>query len=112
MSDFAYGQTVLLKRRVKTGTDDYGNDVYGVSVEAIYGVAVWPTGATESTGDNRDQLITGLTAILPPGINPAAIDRVTVYGTDYEIDGEPGRYLSPFTAYDLGTEVRLKRVTG
>lgn len=106
-----FGETVVLKTRSITGQDADGNDVYGTTTTTLEGVPVWPRNSSELV-QGQDTLIVGLSALLPPGTNPAAIDAVTVYGQDYEIDGEPGRYRSPFTNTDPGVLVNLTRIAG
>ena len=106
-----FGETVTLKVRAVTGQDSDGNDVYGTTPTTLEGVPVWPRNSSELV-QGESLTIVGLTALLPPGTDASAIDAVTVYGLDYEIDGEPGRYRSPFTNTDPGVLVNLTRITG
>lgn len=106
-----FGQTVTLHTRGVTGTDADGNDVYGDTPTTLTNVPVWPRSATELV-QGQDTLITGLSALLPAGTSVAGVDKVTVYGDDYDIDGEPGVFRSPFTNLDPGVLVNLTRVTG
>jgi hypothetical protein len=106
-----FGETVVLKSRTVTGQDADGNDVYGTTAATLEGVPVWPRNSSELVqGENLT--IVGLSALLPPGTDASAIDVVTVYGGDYEIDGEPGRYRSPFTNTEPGVLVNLTRISG
>jgi len=108
---FAFGETVTLHRRSVTGQDSDGNDVYADATAVLTGVPVWPRSATELV-QGQDTLITGLSALLPAGTDVSGVDKVTVYGDAYDIDGEPGHYRSPFTDLDPGILVNLTRVTG
>jgi len=108
---FAFGETVTLHRRSVTGQDADGNDVYGDASSTLTGVPVWPRSATELV-QGQDTLITGLSALLPADTDVSGVDKVTVYGDDYDIDGEPGHYRSPFTNLDPGVLVNLTKVTG
>ena len=72
---FANGQTVTLITRTKTGEDSYGNDVYGETPTDVPGCVVWPTASTENV-QAEDQVITGLTALLPVGTDVSAVDAV------------------------------------
>lgn len=103
--------------RTVSGTDADGNDTFATGSVEYSGLPVWPnsggsyTNSREATGD-RDQVITGINVLFPYGADVAAIDRVTVYGLDYEVDGDPARYHNPFTGTKAGILVTLKRVTG
>jgi hypothetical protein len=116
---FPFGETVTLHARGLTWQDEDGNDVSDPTrdvVTTLTGVPVWPRNASEGRqGENTqgsDMLITGLSALLPAGTVVTAIDKVDVYGQSYEIDGEPGRYQSPFTGTNPGVLVNLTRITG
>lgn len=108
---FVYGETVVVHRRTVTGQDSDGNDVFGVVSTSLAPVPVWPRQSFE-TLRGQDQIVTGLTALFPVGTAVVGIDTVTVYGVDYVVDGEPGRYRSPLTGLDPGVLVNLTRVTG
>ena len=108
---FANGQTVTLITRTKTGEDSYGNDVYGETPTDVPGCVVWPTASTENV-QAEDQVITGLTALLPVGTDVSAIDAVIVAGLRYEVVGDPSSFSSPFSNLNPGIEIRLSKVTG
>ena len=108
---FGFGETVVLHTRTRTGEDAYGNDVFTTTDTTLEKVPVWPAGATELV-QGQDTTITGLYALLPADTNVEAIDYVTVYGDDYEVDGEPGRFASPFTGLNPGVQVHLTRIAG
>lgn len=109
--NFPHGKTVTLVTRSVTGQDAFGNDVYTESSSDVAQVPVWPRGATELV-QGQDTTITGLSALLPEWTNVAAIDAVIVDGNRYEVDGEPGRFESPFTGLNPGVLVNLSRVAG
>jgi len=108
---FAFGEAVTLHGRTVTGQDSDGNDVYSDAPTTLTGVPVWPRSSTELV-QGQDTLIVGLSALLPAGTDVSSVDRVTVYGKDYDIDGEPGTFRSPFTNLDPGVLVNLTRATG
>lgn len=108
---FPFGETVTLHKREIVGEDDYGNDVIAETATPVPGVPVWPRTSAE-TVQARDQVVDGLWALLPAEHDPSAVDAVTVRGRRYEVDGEPGRLLSPLTGTDAGYQVALRRVTG
>lgn len=108
---FTFGESVTLHTRGVTGQDGDGNDVYGDTATTLTNIPVWPRASSELT-QGEDLLITGLSALLPADTSVRGIDKVTVYGDSYEVDGEPGRYMSPFTGLEPGVLVNLTRVTG
>jgi hypothetical protein len=106
-----FGETVTLHTRTVTGQDADNNDVYGDVPTTVKNVPVWPRSAVELV-QGQDTLITGLSVLLPAGTSVKGVDKVTVYGKDYDIDGEPGLYRSPFTNLQPGVLVNLTRATG
>ncbi len=113
---YPFGETVQVVRRVQAGVDEDNNPAYSEQVDAYEQCAVWPSDGNGSGGneytDARDTVIIGLTAVLPPGVDAAAIDRVIVRGDEWEVMGDPQRLPSPLTGTDPGTPVQLRRVTG
>ncbi|WP_310962147.1 hypothetical protein [Nocardioides terrisoli] len=104
-----FGETVTLHTRSVLDQDADGNDVLYDVDTVLSGVPVWPAGGTELV-QGQDTLISGLFALLPAGTDVSGIDSVTVYGDEYEVDGEPGRFTNPFTGTDPGVQVHLTRV--
>lgn len=111
MPTFPYGWTVIVHRVEVTGQNADGNDVTSTVDYNISGVAVWPRTSTEVV-QGQDTTIIGSSMLLPPELDfdIHATDRVSIFDKLYEIDGEPGRYLSPLTGFDAGTLINLKRV--
>jgi hypothetical protein len=107
---FALGETVTLHRRPVGTPNSDGNDTYTDTDTTISGVAVYPRESTELV-QGGDLNIVGLVAVFVPAITVAATDELTVRGTRWAIDGDPGQYVSPLTGKSL-TKVNLTRVTG
>jgi hypothetical protein len=108
--NFPFGQTVSLVKRVKSGTDAYGNDVYTETATSVAG-AYAPAGSTEQL-QGQDVVTTQPTVFLPPGTSVAAVDAIDVAGQRFEVDGVPNVWGNALTGWQPGVEVRLKRVTG
>lgn len=113
---YPFGTTVTVYRASST-TDRYGNEVPGpwVSVGTVAGCAVAPRSssrADELTGAGRTGVIVGLTLYAPSDAEIGPHDRVEVDGDTFEVDGEVGRWSSPFTGWTPGVEVALRRVEG
>lgn len=113
---FPFGETVVWHQRTIAGRDALGNDTYTVVDIAIGNVPVWPVDANAAAGNEltqaRDTVIIGLAALLPPGTPVAALDRVTVRGDLYEVNGEPADQRSFLTGWHPGVLINLRRVTG
>jgi hypothetical protein len=115
--DFAAAESVTLIRTAATSTDAYGNDVRTNTTSEVAGCAIWPRMVgnsvfTSESVQGRDQVITGLTVLMPPGTVVLPTDLVVVRGIEYDVDGDPGLWSSTLTGLQTGTEVALKRVTG
>lgn len=117
MRELPAGDTVTILRPGPPTEDVYGNDVPGTPTEiCVPGCAVSPrdsTGAgTNEITDARDTVIVGLTLYAPAGTDIRATDQVRVNGELYEVDGQPGRFRSPFTSSAGPVVVALELVTG
>lgn len=107
----AFGQDVVLHARTVNGEDGDGNDAYDDDPRTLANVPVWPTGSTEDA-QGKESLTDGLTALLPAGTAVTALDRVTVAGVAYEVNGNPTVHRSVLTGLEPGVLVTLTRVTG
>lgn len=102
---------VTLNKRVKSGTDAFGNDVYAATASTVAGVFA-PGGSSEQM-QGQDIVITQPTVYLLTGTDVSAVDSLTVNGLAYEVDGSPNAWPPhPFTGWvpDYSVEVRLRRV--
>jgi hypothetical protein len=103
-----YGITVTVKR---LATDRYG-DVTVASTHTVDNCATAPRGSTENT-DRRDTVVVGLSLYAPPDADIQPTDVITLPdGTDWQVDGQPGIWQTPFTGWTPGMELALKRVSG
>lgn len=106
-----FPEVASIVTRGVTGQDSDGNDVYGETTTATWGVFA-PEGSAESV-QARDAVTTTPRFFLAPDAPvPSATDRLTVRGVTYDIDGEPQVFHNPFTGDNPGPVLRLKRVTG
>ena len=111
MTAFAFGETVALVRRVRSGRDAYGDDVFTEDTATLTNVPAWPTSSREN--DQGAATVYDLvTVFLPPDTDVTSIDAVLVFGGRYEIQGRPERFVSPFDGFNPGLPVSLERVTG
>ena len=106
--EFPHGVTVTV-RSVTTTTDPLGNTSEVTSDVAWGPCAVAPRYATESVDPRVPPVIVGKVVYGPT----AAInsdDLLIFEGVTWQVDGEPGAWLNPFTGWDAGIEVPVKRV--
>lgn len=108
---YPFGKTVTLVGRVKTSTDSDGNDVLTSTLTTLERCPFWWGTTTEQT-QARDTVTSDATVILPVDTDVSAVDAVTVDGQTFQVDGVPMPWESPFTGWEPGIEVRLRRVTG
>lgn len=108
--NFPHGVTITLVSTTTT-TDDFGNGTTE-TVESQWGpCAVAPRYATESTDPRVPPVIVGKIVYGPP----AAIDSddtLLIDGIAYQVDGLPGEWTNPFTGWQPGIEVPVKRAAG
>jgi len=107
---FPFPQTVTVVRRVKSGTDGFGNDVFTTATADVPGA--FNPGTSAELVQGQDLLTVQPSVYLPAGTDVAAIDAVQVGGELFEVDGSPNVWVNPFTGWAPGVEVKLRRVTG
>lgn len=109
------GITVTLVTVVKSGIDDYGNDVFSCTSADIDGCVFVPQQTSESV-QGSDQTLASAKVYVPADLATADsitfADQVIVAGRKYEVDGQPKTWTSPFTGITPWTELDLREVTG
>jgi hypothetical protein len=109
---FPFGETVTVRRMVKTGArDEYGVAVRQPVDTTYTNCATWSGPSTERN-DNQTQVIADRTVVLPHGTAVEATDVVVVQGKSYNVQGQPSDDTSPFTGWAPGVIVELRRVGG
>lgn len=90
-------------------TDAYGDttSTYADPVP-VPGAVFAPRTSTERTDPRVPAVVTGGTLYVQ-GITVSPADHFTVNGQRYEVEGEPGHWVSPYTGRDFGYEVAVKR---
>lgn len=118
--NFPHGVTVTLVST--TTTDDGLGNTTVTETETAWGpCAVAPRYATESTDPRVPPVIVGKT-VYGPTVAIDSDDRLWLGETDeriegddkrvwYEVDGLPGEWRNPFTGWDAGIEVPVKRAS-
>lgn len=100
--------SVVLVRRVKSGTDAYGNDTFTDTEVPLKGVSVQPVSSTEAFTAQQDIVTDRWILYGPPGMGLSAADHVRWNGLDLEVDGTPMEW----TQLVAHTECRLVRWAG
>lgn len=109
--------TVMRVRRNPGGVDAYGDPVDSTEDRAtLTGCIVAPAAISgfdpEIYDRGRSGVIVALTLLAPIDTDLVYTDQVEVDGTLFDIDGEVGRYRSPFSGWEAGLQVGLRRVQG
>lgn len=95
-----------------TRTDGYGDDQPSwepddITQEDVATRGVEPMSSTEDN-DGRQAVITGFRVYLEQGAQVGADDRIVLRGTEYDVDGRPADWRSPWGGVTGGIVVALK----
>lgn len=114
------GETVWILPRTLGAADAHGNqipswpDVGDAGAVQVNGAKVAPR--TDLSGEipspQREGVIVGATVYLPAGFRLEAVDLMWVRGTTWEVVGEPGVWVQPWTGEEKGVQVALRRREG
>lgn len=107
--------TLQFKPYVGAGTDSHGNTIKTFGAPADWPVYGYVSGANTSPYDpNREHLSQVLWTVYAPVTGlPDGMDRVTLGGTDYDIDGDPRDYSHDPFGHSVGQAViYLKKAEG
>ena len=109
---FPYGETAVILRAplVDAGYGNQERDWDNATPTESPGWAFAPRPGDETTTSDSPSVIVGLTGYGPPGADVLPTDRLEVRGDVYEVEGEVGEWRSPFTGWEPGVEVALRRV--
>lgn len=108
---YAYGITVTFHTRTVTGQDAYGTDEFSDAATDVPGCVFDPGVSVESV-QGQDMIRTQPTLYAPAGTWAWGVDRVSIDGTSYDVDGAPSAPKSPFSGWAPGVIVRLRAVIG
>lgn len=112
MPTFPYGVTVTVVSRAVSGKDEYGNDTFSETTQDIPACSVQPAGTTEDV-QFTERLDSTIVVYLPYGTDVESIDALRLPdGTEYEVQGKPNVWASPFSGNTAPVEVRATKVTG
>lgn len=112
MSFIRGGETITIRRRSATSTDDYGNPVYTTTTISIKDALIAFGNTDEPVDTARDPIDNSITAYLPNGTVVEESDQFIIRGTNWVKDGDPQTFTNPFTSFDGGTVVKLRKRVG
>jgi len=72
---------------------------------------VQPGGSGEET-DFADRVTDGITVFFPYGTDISYIDSIVLEGVEYEVQGVPQKWRSPFSGNTSPIQVSAVKVTG
>lgn len=110
--------TISRVRSSSGGFDANGDPLPGTTTTtAIAGAFVAPRSSNDVDDVGRVGVIVGLTLFVAYDTDLVTSDTILVAVGDandglYEIDGQPGDWLHPFTGWRAGQTVALKRAAG
>lgn len=105
--------TITRLRVTEAEADDYG-DAQTVTESRLEldDAFVAPRMSEGLDAASRSGVVIGLDLYLPFGSDVVYSDRVEVDGVVYEVEGEPGSWRQPWTRWEAGMVVALKRGEG
>lgn len=108
------GETVTVRTRVQTGTDEGGNAVYAWSDQAVDGVLVAPGTTTDVAGNTRPDGVEVVFELHFPKTFTASLAnaRVVVRGETFQVIGDPKPYADDLTPGMWDRPVDVKAVDG
>ncbi len=115
-------QQVTVQKMAVTGTDETGNDVWGIASAFVVDAVLIPLplkrpprasrpGGFQESLEGEYIVAEGATLLLPAGTNLTVTDQVVAAGQTWLIDGYPVTFTSPFTGVAL-MQAELNLVTG
>ena len=106
------GETIKIKRRSATATDDYGNNTYSTTIITVRDALIGIGGSSEPADATRDAVDATVTAFLPNGTKVEQGDVFIIRGSEWVKDGSPHEWVSPFSNFETGVVVPLRKRRG
>ena len=103
----------MIRHGTPGGVDNHGDPVAGTSTDTtIVGAFVAPRESADVNDVARVGVIVGLNLFLPFGTEIDHGDQVLVDDVLYEVDGDAGDWQQPWSGWEAGTVVALRRAAG
>lgn len=106
-----HGQAVTFTNKAISGTDEYGNDVYGANSVTVSGCAISPGNSSEDF-QGTEQITYDVTVHAPAAtLVNLPFDQMVISGITYNVIGNPNGWISPFTGTGSFLEIHGRIVT-
>jgi len=112
MSFIRGGETITIKRRSATSTDAHGNKTYSTTTITVKDALVAIGGTSEPIDVNRDAVDSNLTIYLPNGTVIQDGDVFTIRNSQWVKNGSGIDWVSPFSGFEAGVVVPLRKRNG
>jgi hypothetical protein len=112
MSFIRGGETITIRRRSTTATDDYGNPTYTTTTITVKDALVAFGSTDEPIDASRDAIDSKITIYLPNGTAVQDGDTFIIRSTNWVQDGQKQEWVSPFNGFSSGTLVQLRKRIG
>jgi hypothetical protein len=112
MSFIRGGETITIKRRSATATDDYGNPTYTTTTITVKDALVAIGGSTEPVDASRNPLDANLTLYLPNEVVIQDNDTFVIRNTNWVKNGQTEEWISPFAGLEGGRVIPVRRRVG
>jgi hypothetical protein len=112
MSFIRGGETITVRRRSKTATDDYGNPTYTTTTITIKGVLVALQAGSEPVDAERNAVDSQITLYIPNGTPLQDGDVFIIRNTAFVKNGQIQDWVSPFAGLEGGVVVPVRKRDG
>lgn len=112
MSFIRGGETITIKRRSATASDEYGNPSYSTTTIVVKDALIAVGGTSEPIDPARDAEDASLTIYLPNGTQVEPGDVFIIRGSSWVKDGAAVEWVSPFLASEAGVVVPVRKRRG
>ncbi len=110
---FEHGETVQRLPYTHTTTSGRGIETHhrGTPVD-VDGAGFEPEGSYDVLDPSRQSVVTQPTLMVEFDRETHPLDQWRCRGDLYEVDGKPAAWRNPFTGWEAGQVIKLRRVTG
>lgn len=112
MSFIRGGETIQIKRRTITGENDFGNPTYSLTTITIKDALIGFGSTNEPVDAERDAVDAKITVYFPTGTVIEDGDVFVIRNLSWVKDGISQQWVSPFTSFDAGVVVQLRKRDG
>ena len=112
MSFIRGGETITIKRRSEAGLDEFGNQTYTFTSITIKDALIAFGATSEPVDAERNPVDVKLTAYFPAATVIEEGDIFIIRNSSFVKDGAAETWTNPFTSFDSGVVVQLRKRNG